>query len=86
MTETESHQRETTVDRVALNSQTHGNSVKKSRTEIQRKGYTTVAASQGAGCAAASIRRAGAIRRTQENDRNSLNIPPIAETSTLADS
>ena len=40
----------------------------------------------GAGCDAASIRRAGAIHRMQENDRNSLNTPPIAETLILADS
>ena len=38
------------------------------------------------GCAATSIRRAGAIHQMQENDRNSLNTPPIAETSILADS
>ena len=38
------------------------------KAEIQLKGYMTVAASQGAGCAAASIRRAGAIHRMQEND------------------
>jgi hypothetical protein len=46
----------------------------------------TLAASQGAGCAAASIRRAGAIHRKQENGKNSLNTPPIAETSASADS
>jgi len=45
-----------------------------------------VAKSQGAGCAAASIRRAGAIHRKQENGRNSINIPPIMETPPLADS
>ena len=57
------------------------------RTEIQSKGSMTVGKSKGAGCAAAaSCRRAGVTRRTQENDRNSLNTPPIAETSTLADS
>ena len=57
------------------------------RTEIQSKGSMTVGKPKGAGCAAAaSCRRAGATRRTQENDRNSLNTPPNAETSTLADS
>ena len=46
----------------------------------------TVAAGQGAGCAAASIRRACAIHPKQENDRNSLNTPSIAETVALVDS
>jgi hypothetical protein len=56
------------------------------RIKIQSKGYTTVFYAKGAGCTAASIRRAGAIFRKQTNDRNSLNIPLIAETPTLADS
>ncbi len=43
-------------------------------------------AGQGAGCAAASIRRASAIRRKQANDQNSINIQPITETAILAGS